>query len=65
MSMIRAHADHRIPGKEGRHAGDTRTPASDTRAVFEVPDAYINKEKRQLRDSYCGDWWLNVDYVNH
>ncbi|WP_372764837.1 hypothetical protein [Litorivivens sp.] len=31
--------------------------------AFEMPPGYRDHTLRRLRESYTGDWWLNVDYV--
>ena len=31
--------------------------------AFDMPQNYRNNTLRRLRESYNGDWWLNVDYV--
>ncbi len=33
--------------------------------AFEKPAEYIKGEFKRLREFHSGEWWLNVDYVDH
>ena len=40
-------------------------PPSNANKLFDTPEDYTNKQRPLLRDNYSGEWWLNVDYVEH
>ncbi|WP_372759096.1 hypothetical protein [Litorivivens sp.] len=39
--------------------------ATTDRHHFAMPDAYQSGDRKMLRAFFSGDWWLNVDYVEH
>ena len=36
---------------------------ADLSTVFKTPKAYLNGERKILKDARSKDWWLNVDYL--
>lgn len=58
MSMIKAK-----PSSDKQHQSAPVKPKIDP-AVFDIPQNYRDHTLRRLRESYNGDWWLNVDYVS-
>ncbi len=57
--MIKRH----ISRPENKPA--SKPSPSNASHLFETPEDYTNKQKPHLRDNYSGEWWLNVDYVEH
>lgn len=39
------------------------TLQADISSEFSAPKEYNDGSRKLIRDSYTGDWWLNVDYV--
>ncbi len=56
MSMLKAKpTSQKRPQSAPRHKPES--------TAFDVPPDYRDHTLRRLRETYNGDWWLNVDYV--
>ncbi len=49
--------------RNAKPAANSQVNEIDISSAFQAPTAYLNGERKILKDARSNDWWLNIDYV--